>query len=152
MTTPSNGSASHPSSREPEATPRPSQASRRFRVKMRPSKGSEPFTIFELSTSAGGPDKAIPRLTSAAKEFCESKTARRKIWRVEITDVAAFDLTLAKWSEKFNETHQRSGVILWAAETHVYGRGPEFKMTVKDDGTDTRSKRKTESTRNCTML
>jgi hypothetical protein len=151
MTNPSNGSANHPSSREPEATSPPSQASRRFRVKLRPSEDFK-FTMFKLSTSKGGPDKVISRFTDAAEKFCEQKTGRRKIRRVDITDIAAFDLTLAEWSTKFNDTHQRSGVILWAGETEVYGRGPEFKITVLDDGTIKKSKRDRKSATKGTTL
>jgi hypothetical protein len=129
MTNPSNGSASHPSSREPEATSRPSQASRRFRVQLRPSANSE-FTILQLSTSKGGPDKVISKFTDAAKEFCEEKTARREITRVDIPDIVAFNLTLENWSKTYNDEHKGSGVKLKAGETEVYGRGPEFKITV----------------------
>jgi hypothetical protein len=71
---------------------------------------------------------------------------------VDIPDIAAHDLTLDKESRSYNATHEDSGLLLWAADTRVYSRGPEFKMTVKDDGTATRSKRERESTRNCTML
>ena len=74
----------------------------------------------------------ISRFTDAAKEFCEEKTARREIRRVDVTDIAAFNLTLEKWSGTYNDEHKESGVRLKAGETEVYGRGPEFKITVVD--------------------